>query len=690
MKYQLKPILLAITSTVIANQSIAAELQPIVVEADFRPTNIEQSASSIAIIGGNEIQKKNAQHIEQVLSSTANVNAASGASRSRFFQIRGIGERSQFSTPLNPSVGLFIDGIDYSRTGNAATLFDVQQVEVLKGPQGTAFGSSSLAGTINIKSNEATNTPAAKIQTTVGSRNTADIGVMLNGPLSEDLVGRISLYKHTSDGNIKNNYLDKTNTQNEDEVTAKANLKWKASDKLSFDLNLISLDINNGFDAFSFDNDLTTTTDEPGDDILKSAAIGLTTNYKINNAINMALMLTKSDTQTLYSFDDDWTYENQYSGGYKAKDSYARDRKNSSADLRFLSSDNGKIFNGTTDWVAGLYVIEQIEKLDRIYPYITSGALNSSYTTINKAVYGQLDHQLTDKTKLISGLRVESFEADFKNSYGFNEKTSETLFGGKLGLSHQYNIEHNTYITLSKGYKAGGVNADADLPNDRLSFDTETLWNLETGLNSSLFNGDLKTRIALFYAKRLDQQVNSSTQKVASTDFTIYLDNAATGESYGLEAEADWIANDDLRVLASLGLLQANFLDYTYVDPNDTTSTISLNGRDQAHAPSYQFSLGMEYAIDNNWLLSANIEGKDKFYFSNSYNQESKAYTLLNASLEYANKNWTLNFWGRNLADTKYATRGFFFEIDPRVGADALYTQQGEPRTVGVTVTYDY
>ena len=690
MKTKLKPILLAI-STTLSGQSIAAELEPVIVESDFRPTQVDKSTTSIAIINEAEIAKKDAQHIEQILSATANVNAASGASRARYFQIRGIGERSQFSTPLNPSVGLFIDGIDYSRVGNAGTLFDVKQVEVLKGPQGTAFGSSSLAGTINIKSNEASKTPAAKIQTTVGSRNTADIGVMLNGPLSEDLVGRISVYKHTSDGNIKNTYLDKTNTQNEDEVTAKANLKWQASEKLSFDLNLISLDINNGYDAFSFDNDLTTTTDEPGDDILKSAAIGLTTNYKINNAVNMALTLTKSDTQTLYSYDDDWTYTGQYSGGYSAKDSYARDRKNQSIDLRFLSSENGKIFNGTTDWVTGLYAIKQIEKLNRVYPYITDGELNSSYTTINKAAYGQLDHQLTDKTKLIAGLRVENFEADFKNSYGFNEKTSETLFGGKLGLSHQYNTKHNTYITLSKGYKAGGVNADSDLPNNRLSFDTETLWNLETGLNSSLLNGDLKTRIALFYAKRLDQQVNSSTQKVGSPDFTIYLDNAATGESYGLEAEADWFANDDLRVLASLGLLQANFLDYTYVDPNNTTSTISLNGRDQAHAPSYQFSLGMEYAIDNNWLVSANIEGKDKFYFSNSNNQTSKAYTLLNASLEYANKNWTLNIWGRNLADTEYATRGFYFGIDPRTSyADALYTQQGEPRKVGVTLTYDY
>lgn len=687
---KLKPSVLAI-SAILSSQAMAAELAPVVVEADFRPTQVDKSTSSIAVIDNNEMAKKNAQHIEHVLSTTANVNMAAGASRSRYVQIRGIGERSQFSTPLNPSVGLFIDGIDYSRVGNAATLFDIQQVEVLKGPQGTAFGSSSLAGTINIRSNEATATPEAKVQTTVGSRNTADIGVMLNGPLSEEVVGRISLYKHTSDGNISNKFLNKDNTQKEDEVTAKANLKWQASDKLSFDLNLVAIDINNGYDAFSFDNDLTTTTDEPGDDILKSAAIALTTNYELSNAVDMALTLTASDTETLYSYDDDWTYDGQYTGGYKAKDSYQRERKNHSFDLRFVSSENGRIYNNTTDWVAGAYYIKQDERLDRVYPYITNGQLQSKYITENLALYGQLDHALNNKTKLVAGLRVENFAADFNNSNNFDESTNETLFGGKLGLSHQYTKAHNTYVTLSKGYKAGGVNADADLPNNKLSFDTETLWNLETGLNSSFMNGDLKTRIAVFYAKRADQQVNSSTQKSGSPDFTTYLDNAATAENYGLEAEVDWFVNDDLRLLSSLGLLKSNFIDYTYIDPNNTSNTISFNGREQAHAPSYQYSIGLEYAIDNNWLLSGNIEGKDKFYFSNSHNQESKAYALLNGSLEYNRKNWTLNIWGRNLTNVEYATRGFFFGIDPRTSyADALYTQQGEPRTLGVTLTYDY
>lgn len=692
MTLKLKPSIIAISAVLASGQTIAEELQPVLVEGDFRPTQIDEVTSSVTVVDDIEIAKKNAQHLEHIISGAANVNGASAASRTRFYQIRGIGERSQYNTPLNPSVGLFVDGIDYSRIGSAATMFDVKQVDILRGPQGTTFGSSSLAGTINIVSNEATDTPEAKIQATAGSRNNADLGVMLNGPLgSDDLMGRISVYKHTSDGYIKNNYLNKTNTQLQDEVTAKANLKWLANDDLTFDLNFLGIDINNGYDAFSFDNDLTTTTDEPGDDILKSAAVALKTTYKLNDKAVMETTLTKSDTETLYTYDDDWTYNGQYSGGYMAKDNYARDRKNLSLDLRFLSSENGRIFNGTTDWVAGVYFIEQNETLDRTYPYITNGEYQSRYITVNQAAYGQLDHHLDDKTTITGGLRVETFKAEFKDSYGVNEDTSETLFGGKLAVSHKISPEHKGYVALSKGYKAGGVNADGSLPANKLSFDTESLWNLETGLNSSWLNGDLNTRITAFYAKRLDQQVNSSTQQSGAPTFTIYLDNAATAENFGLEAEADWQTTDNLRLNASLGLLQATFLDYTYIDPNDTTNTISLNGRDQAHAPNYQIALGFEYFIDNNWVWNASLERKDKFYFSNSHKQESKAYTLVNSSLEYNNKNWTVNIWGRNLTNTEYATRGFYFGIDPRTGySDDLYTQQGEPRTVGVTVTYDY
>jgi outer membrane receptor protein involved in Fe transport len=89
--------------------------------------------------------------------------------------------------------------------------------------------------------------------------------------------------------------------------------------------------------------------------------------------------------------------------------------------------------------------------------------------------------------------------------------------------------------------------------------------------------------------------------------------------------------------------------------------------------------------------MAGNIEGKDAFYFSDSHSQKSTAYQLINANIEYAQQNWRMTLWARNLADTEYATRGFYFGIDPSTDySDGLYTQQGEPRTVGLTVAYDY
>ena len=162
--------------------------------------------------------------------------------------------------------------------------------------------------------------------------------------------------------------------------------------------------------------------------------------------------------------------------------------------------------------------------------------------------------------------------------------------------------------------------------NDKIAFDTEYLWNLEAGINSTLLNNTLKTRLTAFYAQRNDLQINSSTGKANDpTDFTIYLDNGAQGENFGVEAEFDWLVQPKIRLLGSLGLLSATFTDYTYVNPDNTSQTINLNGRQQAHAPSYQYNIGTEFYINENWTLAANIEGKDAFYFSDSHDYDYRS-----------------------------------------------------------------
>ena len=148
----------AIITSACFSTPAAAQVEPagiieeIIVNADYRQSSINDIASSVTVLDANLIQNKNAQHLEDILANAPNVNFSSGASRARFYQIRGIGERGQFAEPLNSSVGVIIDGVDFSGIGNAALLYDVEQVEILLGPQGTRYGSNALAGLINLQS----------------------------------------------------------------------------------------------------------------------------------------------------------------------------------------------------------------------------------------------------------------------------------------------------------------------------------------------------------------------------------------------------------------------------------------------------------------------------------------------------------------------------------------------------------
>ena len=131
----------------------ADDIEEVIVTADFYQTPLLQVNGSVSVFNAEQIQQRSADHLEQLFNLAPNVNYASGASRGRYIQIRGIGERSQFIDPVNPSVGVLIDGIDFTGISTAASLLDVAQVEILRGPQGTLYGANALAGLVNITTN---------------------------------------------------------------------------------------------------------------------------------------------------------------------------------------------------------------------------------------------------------------------------------------------------------------------------------------------------------------------------------------------------------------------------------------------------------------------------------------------------------------------------------------------------------
>ncbi|MDT8397731.1 MAG: TonB-dependent receptor [Pseudomonadales bacterium] len=674
-------------SAALAQDRTPSTIEEITVSADFRAASVTDISASVLVLDSQLIQQKNAQHLEDILLNAPNVNFASGASRARFFQIRGIGERSQFAEPLNSSVGLIIDGVDFSGIGNAALLYDVEQVEILLGPQGTRYGSNALAGLINLK----TRAPAAKaeygLQLEAANHDSTGVAAHASGPLgSENLRYRIAAQNIQSDGFGRNLFLDRhTNKRNESSLRGK--LAWDLADDISLDLTAAYVDVDNGYDAFSLDNIRDTLSDEPGHDRQESRLISSTLTFDRFEDFTLEAILAYADSDIEYSFDEDWVFTGFHPFEFSSTDKYFRDRLTTSGELRLVSTDAGALLGGRTDWVLGAYVQHQDVDLERENTFLPA-IFNSSYRTDRLALFGESTTALNGHWSVEAGLRLERFDAGYQDSNQVSFAPEDTLFGGKLALNYVTGSGRHLYASVSRGYKPAGFNTDGSLDADLREFGAEKLWNYELGFKGALFDERVQTRVALFYMDRSDVQISSSVVRIrddGSSEFIDFIGNAASGSNYGLEANVDWLASDRLKLYGSLGLLKTEFRNF--IDANG----LNQSGRAQAQAPSYQFTAGAGLALSPQLAFDINLQGRDAFFFSDSYDARSQAYELLNASLSYTLDDWHFTLWGRNLGNRDYLVKGFFFGNDPRDDfTPRLFTQLGEPRRVGLTLNLDF
>ncbi len=692
-----------------SNSGLRPNLQEIVVTASFRDLSVRDIPASLTLLDARTLRERNADHIEDALNIAPNVNFATGASRGRYIQIRGVGERSQFVDPINPSVGMVIDDIDVSGIGNAGTLFDVRQVEILRGPQGTRYGANALAGMVNIRSNDPTDTFESSISSGYGNYGSWNLGGVLSGPLDDRLLGRLAVQQQRSDGFVDNKFLNRDNTNNRDELTTRAKLSWLASDTLSVDVTGLYIDIDNGYDAFSLDNNRRTLSDQPGQDRQETSAVAVTTSWRGHDAFQLQVITSWSDSNLEYGFDEDWSFNGLCAGlacegwEYSSNDNYLRERKASRVELRLSSTEAGQIGNNT-DWVAGIYINQQDQTLKREFfdwdLGVADAEFTSDYEAENLALYSQLSTPLNERLTLTIGARWERFESDYKDSRGVKASPDEDLWGGQLSLEYQLDNNTMVYGLVSRGYKAGGVNGEAvgraksngfassvtSFLEQRLEFETETLLNYELGLKGFYLNDTLQIRVAGFFMDRNDIQLKGWYNE--GPLFVGYIDNAASGDNVGIEFESSWQLTNQLQVFVNLGWLDTEIDNFVV---KDGISLVDKSGREQAHAPNYQFNIGTRFDFGQGFFGHLELEGKDSFYFSDSHDQTSDSYELINASFGYQSQHWDIRLWARNLSNEDYSTRGFYFGNDPRkFYANEQYVQFGEPRVFGVNTTYHF
>ncbi len=701
--HPVKPLIVALSTTACAvavyTQSAFAindvseerSIEEITVTADFRAVNILQSPTSVSVINQQQIRDMHAEHMEKLLNATPNVNFARGASRGRFIQIRGIGERSEFVEPTNPSVGVIVDGIDFTGVSTAVTTMDTEQVEILRGPQGTLYGANALAGLINITSNAPTHVFTGGIESSIGNYNTYSTQAYLNTPVSDAVALRFAIQQNSSDGFIENNYLGRDDTNNIDETTFRVKANWVITENLQLDITGFYADIDNGYDAFSLDNNRTTLSDQPGVDQQRTDAgsARLTWNTEGYSIIGL---ISRANSDLEYSYDEDWAYVGICDGlacegwEYSSFDDYQRSNDNTTYELRAVSNNADNEIN----WVAGYYYREQTANLLRIYTY--DADFKSQYNTKNQAIYGQLNLPLNENLQLVTGLRFEQRDADYQDSEAAKFSPNEDLWGGKIALQYSLDDNASVYALVSRGYKAGGFNPNNTLQDFQREYGTETMLNYELGHKKYWADGKIFTQASLFYQDRNDVQskLSNVTCEAGGSPcrFDDFISNAAAGSNWGVELESKAELNSLFSIFGSLGLLQSEYTDFA----KDIELKDILDGREQAHAPRYTFSLGSNITFTDALDLRIEVEGKDWFYFSDSHNEKSSRYELLNASLNYTQAQWSLSLWGKNLTDKTYEVRGFGgFGNDPRkLYATEPYYQLGEPRQYGVSGSYKF
>jgi iron complex outermembrane recepter protein len=678
-------------------------LEEIVVTATLRTAPALAVPGSVSVLDAVTLKDAGQQHFEDVLPLVPNLNWAGDTSRPRYFQLRGIGELEQYQGAPNPSVGFLMDDIDFSGLGSAATLFDIDKIEVLRGPQATRYGANALAGLIYVTSAPPEEQFDSYVQLGAGTYNSKDFGAVITGPVRVlDSTFRLAVQHYSSDGYYHNAYLDRDDTDRHGELTLRGRWRYQPSADLQIDLSVLHVQIDNGYDAFAIDNSRTTQSDNPSVDAQHSTGGSLRLNYSgLGGAATLTVVGTAAQTYVKYGYDGDWGNPLLWAPFiYNFTELQYRNRSTQSLEVRLETKRERGV-----EWLIGLYALRlkesfndtsagiyQSDPTDAATASITDTVVASHYRSQNAALFGELDGDLTSRLRWSLGVRGErrtaSYQdlttnpgvADARNDF----HPADNLWGGHASVSFAAGASQSLYLLGSRGYKAGGFNLSQGLLPSQILFGPESDLNFEAGYKAQLLEGRLRINTDVFYTLRNSLQLKTSEQLDPTNPdaFTFFTGNAESGRNYGLETELAWRMTPRLTWGASLGLLQAQYHGFVQ-------NGMLLPDRAPAHAPHWQGALNLTVRDPRGVFARADVTGIGSYYFDLPPNPTtSRAYGLVHAKLGWEGRQWSAYLWGRNLLNRNYAVRGFYFGDVPPNFPNELYVQLGEPRTGGVNFTY--
>ncbi len=692
----------------------------VIVTSMRRKTNMQKVPVAVSVIKPPLIREDRIHGIEDVGTRVPGLTVASFSIGQPTIHVRGVGSNDD-GAALDNSIVMFIDDVYVGRiTAISMNFFDLERIEIMRGPQGTMYGKNAIGGAINVTSKNPTNYLSGELEATVGNYDRFDIRAMIGGPLVEDkILGKLAFHSRRRDGWQKSAFLPDIKQNDENTWSGRGKLIFKLSDTLEMDLN----------GDYSRD-DLESTGRIPvvgrvpvrllGPDGRPTGQKALPTdilasfggNYK--NAINSDKGFTD---RTLWGVSSRIHRQGNYGSllsitAYRASDfswledstglpSTVTDQKvNSnvieqhaqfSQELRWLSPDEA-----TVEYVLGLYYLfEHTHRIENfIFPRLTSSTDQDNKTN-SFAVFGEASYGLRNDLELTVGGRLtyETKGMDQQNTsngdqtillenFTLRNEGDWTDFSPNFVLSWQMARDVMLYGRISRGYKSGGFQgAPATLDLARRTINPESVWNFEVGYKSQWLDDRLRLNLVGFYSDYRDLQV---VQFKTDGNFGVFqTSNAASASLRGLELEFTIKPVAGLQFFGSYAFLEATYDQFNDLSGRDFT------GNYLRQAPRHSLYLALYYERP---LLGGRLRLRSDFrYQGESFREPDNSVTiqpdfyLVDASIAYeaADNRWEATLWAKNLLDKEYISHLYVLG-----GND--YALFGTPRTYGLTLTLNF
>lgn len=650
-------------------------LESVTVTAQKREESIQEVPQSISVFTQTQIQDAGILDVTDVSLLTPNVHMKQGASTNLII-VRGISNDADY---IHSTTGLYVDDVPYSLNFmHNPALFDIERIEVLRGPQGTLYGKNSESGVVNIVTRKPGNQLVGKVFTEIGAYDpdhgrsiSYRAGLNLSGPIVQDkfFMGVAGEYE-TSDGYMMNTHTGNDSAGDINRKNGRLNALWTPSDRLDITMTADLMDISDGNGNKRYDEGVWSTSPheilyDTDNNIIEQSGNGQTVKVDF-----------RADNFRLLSITGRRYYENHMlrDANLAPTDVGVNDLFYSSdmisQEFRILSPEEKGVFR----WLGGIYVFREDNDTDLDMPTLKT-VRNTDVESFGYAVFGEGTLTLLDRIHLTAGLRYGFDDQDASMRYThatvttFKKSIDESVILPKFSVGYDIRSDMMVYATVSKGYNAGGFNTAYATGTDNFSYNAEYTWNYELGLKSAWFDNRLTANLALFYISIDDKQVAEYDSVTDST----YILNAAQAHSQGFEFEMHAKPVRGLDLFGGIGFTEVVF-DRWQTDDGDYTE------KDFPNAPQMTVNAGAQYRHNSGLFGRLDVSVSDGYYSDASNTQWLGGKTLVDLRAGYEAEKYDIVLWCKNLFNREYQTIGFARKFDQVI--------DGAPRMFGVTLTY--